>query len=349
MFLNRIKYLACLLPHYGVANAIYVEGWRTWDSLVYLLILVPLIELVVKDNKSNLDQESSTRLLNDRWFDNLAYFIVFANWGLLLYWLHFISVNDLDNITLWGNIISFGILNGTVGINVAHELIHRNKRHEQFLGKALLLTSSYMHFFIEHIKGHHKTVGTEEDATSARYNENLYYYWMRAFFMSYKVAWDLEKKRLKNENPFTLNNELVRFFVIHFAFMIAVYFVFGIIPLLAYLGSSLIGILLLEAVTYIQHYGLDRDFDKERNRFEKVSHHHTWDCSYTLGRIILFEMPRHSDHHLVASKKYQLLDHQDRSPQMPTGYPGMIVLALIPPLWFKIMNPRIQKYAAQKE
>jgi len=346
MFLNRIKYLVCLVPHYGVANAINVDGWRTWDSLIYLLVLLPVFEMIIGENKKNHDEAELEIVSNDRWYDYLLYFMVFANSALLVFWLYYISVYDLDAITLWGNIVSFGILNGTVGINVAHELGHRSNKKEQFLAKIMLLTSSYLHFFIEHNRGHHKNVGTEIDPASAKYGENLYFFWVRSLFFSYLSAWKLEQERLnKIDKPvFSFDNEMVRFSIIQLVFMTLVLLTFGYIPLLAYLGSSLIGILLLETTNYIQHYGLTRNFDESKNRYERVKYHHSWDCAYPLGRIALFELSRHSDHHHTASKKYQVLDHKDESPQMPTGYTGMIVMALLPPLWFMVMNPLVKKY-----
>lgn len=348
MKLNRIKYLACLIPHYGVGHAIRVEGWDTWHSLIYLLLLLPVLEIIIGNKKENLSQAQGIVIGKDRWYDYLLYAMVFLNYGFLFVWLYYISNYELDTVTLWGGIVSFGILNGSVGINVAHELGHRSGKFEQNLAKALLLTTSYMHFFIEHNRGHHKLVSTDEDPASARYGESLYIFWFRSVIFSYISAWKLEHERLtKQKKPvLSFENEMVQFSLIQVAFMLAIYLVFGATALYGFVFASLIGILLLETVNYIQHYGLTRNFDENKSRYEKVGYHHSWDCSYPLGRIMLFELSRHSDHHHKASKKYQVLDHHDESPQMPTGYTGMITLALLPPLFFWIMNPLVKKYTS---
>jgi len=348
MKLNRIKYLTCLIPHYGVSNAIRVEGWDTWDSLLYLLIIIPLLEIIIGDNKDNLSEARGIIIGKDRWYDYLLYSMVIINYALLFFWLYHLSITELDSISLWGNIVSFGILNGTVSINVAHELGHRNKKYEQILAKALLLSTSYLHFFIEHNRGHHKLVSTEEDPASARYGENLYFFWVRSIIFSYISAWRLEYQRLtKIDKPVvSFENEMIRFTITQLVFTALIFFVFGPIGLYGFIGSSLVGIMLLETVNYIQHYGLTRNFDENKKRYERVAFHHSWDCSYPIGRIMLFELSRHSDHHHKASKKYQILDHKDESPDMPTGYSGMIAMALLPPLWFWVMNPLVKKYTS---
>jgi alkane 1-monooxygenase len=136
--------------------------------------------------------------------------------------------------------------------------------------------------------------------------------------------------------------------VIQAAIVICIFFVFDWQVMLWFLGSSTIGILLLETVNYIEHYGLKRK--KVGNAYyEKVMPIHSWNSNHTLGRLLLLELTRHSDHHYMASRKYQVLRHFDESPQMPTGYPGMILLAFIPPLWFYVMHKQIDKYKATKE
>ena len=100
---------------------------------------------------------------------------------------------------------------------------------------------------------------------------------------------------------------------------------------------------LLESVNYIEHYGLTRN-ETENHQFERVQPHHSWNSNHIIGRLMLFELSRHSDHHYLASRKYQILRSYDNAPQMPTGYPGMILLSLVPPLWFKVMNNQMKKY-----
>jgi alkane 1-monooxygenase len=258
----------------------------------------------------------------------------------------------LNNITdpalKWYDIIGrvwvMGLLCGTFGINVGHELGHRTKKFEQFLAKSLLLTSLYMHFFIEHNKGHHKRVATPDDPSSARLNEWVYAFYFRSVVFSYISAWQIAAKDVKKLNKpiISLHNEMIQFTIVQIAFVALIFFLFNWYPTLLFLIAAGIGALLLETVNYIEHYGLQRKATGA-GLYERAMPEHSWNSNHPLGRLMLFELSRHSDHHYLASRKYQVLRHHDNSPQMPTGYPGMMILSLFPPAWFWVMNKRIKQ------
>ena len=235
---------------------------------------------------------------------------------------------------------------GVLGINVAHELGHRRTKYEKLLAKTLLMTSLYPHFFIEHNYGHHKNVATAADPASARYNELLYAFWLRSIVGSYLHAWKFESERLarKKTSALSLNNEMVRFTIIEIALLVAIFLLFGIAVLVGFLIAALFGILLLETVNYIEHYGLSRKLVTD-TRYEKTTPIHSWNSNHILGRIFLFELSRHSDHHAYPHKKYQVLESYEECPQMPTGYPGMMLLSTVPPLWFWVMNRRVRSFS----
>ena len=125
-----------------------------------------------------------------------------------------------------------------------------------------------------------------------------------------------------------------------------IYFLFGWMITIYFLSAALIGILLLETVNYIEHYGLSRNKLNE-NKYERAMPQHSWNSNHIIGRLMLFELSRHSDHHYLASRKYQILRHHENVPQMPTGYPGMMILSLFPPLWFYIMHKQINQFNNQ--
>jgi alkane 1-monooxygenase len=210
------------------------------------------------------------------------------------------------------------------------------------MSKALLLTAQYMHFFIEHNRGHHKNVSTEEDPATARYGETFYAFWFRSVVMSYISAWKLELKRLERKGVpwYHWSNEMTFYAVCQVGVMVAVAVFFSVPTMLLTLTASVIGFTLLEIINYVEHYGLVRH--KSEKGFRKVLPIHSWNSNHPMGRLILFEVTRHSDHHYKASRKYQILRNFDDSPQLPTGYPGMIILATFPPLWFMVMNPRVK-------
>jgi alkane 1-monooxygenase len=243
-----------------------------------------------------------------------------------------------------------GLLCGIFGINVAHELGHRVDRFEQTLAKALLLTSLYMHFFTEHNKGHHKRVATPEDPSSARFGEPVYTFYFRTIVMSYVSAWHIanEECRKKRGTAFSVHNEMIRFQFLQIAFVALIGWHFGTSAVLAFLGAAFMGMLMLETVNYIEHYGLQRKLGAS-GQYERAMPHHSWNSDHVVGRLMLFELSRHSDHHYLASRKYQVLRHHDNAPQMPTGYPGMMLLALVPPLWFSIMHKKIKEWQQAHE
>ncbi len=282
---------------------------------------------------------------DDRFYDYLLYLLVPFQYLILAYFLYRISTPNLEVYEIIGMTTALGMACG-LSINNAHELGHRSTVYEQFMSKLLLMSTLYMHFFIEHNRGHHLRVATEEDPASSRYGEVVYLFYFRTIYFSWISAWELETKRLKKagKRVLSFHNEMLLFQIIQTALISTIGVLFGLKTLILFIVGALIGILMLETVNYIEHYGLQRK--KIGKRYERTLPIHSWNSSHPFGRMVLLELSRHSDHHYMANRKYQLLRHFDESPQMPTGYPGMMLLALIPPIWFKIMNKQIDKYHA---
>jgi len=342
--LGILKYLSVFtLPALAYISFQRTGIW-TYLPVIEAFLLIPLLELFFKPNNSNHSDGEEDELLKNRLFDWLVYLVVPIQFGCL--WLFLNSMQDpsLGTVSIIGRITSMGLLCGVMGINVAHELGHRKHKYEQFMAKLLLLTSLYMHFYIEHNRGHHKNVSTEEDPSSARLGESLYGFWFRSIVNAYLSAWKLEFDRLKKNGfgKLSWRNEMLQFQITQLVFVALVYWYFDWQIAIYFVLAAIIGFVLLETVNYIEHYGLSRD--KKGDRYERVMPAHSWNSDHVVGRIMLFELSRHSDHHYKASRKYQILRHMDESPQMPTGYPGMMILAAIPPIWFKIMNERIVNF-----
>jgi alkane 1-monooxygenase len=340
---RAFKFASPLLVYVLSFLSFTYTGWIIYLPLVYAWIIIPLTELVLKPDDKNLSAAEEELAKNDRLYDYWLYAIVILQYLSLFYFL-----NSMKQPLLWyetaGRIGSMGLVCGSFGINVGHELGHRANKFEQTLAKMLLLTSLYMHFFIEHNKGHHKNVSTKEDPGSARYGEMIYSFYFRTIIFSWLSAWkiagrDMQKKGLQGFHP---KNEMLQFQVIQLIFISAIFFFYGWLITLYFLAAALMGILLLETVNYIEHYGLERKRNAE-GKYERAMPHHSWNSNHILGRLMLFELSRHSDHHYLASRKYQVLRHHENAPQMPTGYPGMMLLSLLPPLWFYVMNQRIKK------
>lgn len=331
--------LAYLLPLL-VLLGFWQGGPWLFIPLLYLYGLLPLLELVSPAPTANLGEQDELAAVTNPLYDWVLYLAVPTQYALLLYFLFLVPT--LVSWELLGAILSMGLMCGSFGINIGHELGHRASPRDQLLAKMLLLTSLNMHFFIEHNRGHHRRVATPEDPASARYGESLYRFWLRSISQSYLSAWRLEAARLAKcgRGWWSPRNQMLQFQCIQAALVVAIGIVFGVKAAGCFVLAALIGILLLETINYIEHYGLSRR-QLDGNRYERVTPAHSWNSSHIIGRLTLFELSRHSDHHFRASRKYPILRHHKDSPQMPTGYPGMMLLASAPPLWFRVMHPRL--------
>ncbi len=341
---RSLKYFLVYLTPLIVLFSLNCEEYYTFLAIVFVFVFIPFVELFTKASTTNLDKIEEEIAKADRFYDWLLYGLVPLQYIILAFFLQRVSNYDLSTLTKIGITTAFGISCGILGINAAHELGHRTTWYEQLMSKMLLFTTLYLHFFIEHNRGHHKNVSTDEDPASSRIGESVYAFYFRSIWGGWKSAFRLESERLKrNGFPFwSIKNEMLIFQVIQLSFLIGVTLVYGIRTCLFFILGAGIGILLLETVNYIEHYGLRRK--KVGDKYERTLPVHSWNSNHPLGRLVLLELSRHSDHHYIASRKYQLLRHFDESPQMPAGYPGMMIISLFPPLWFKLMNNRIDEY-----
>ena len=332
---------------YGLAVLAFTKsGVYTWLPLLYTFICIPVLEIMVKPASNNLSAIEEDILKVNPVYDYILYAVVVFQFVALWLFLNSMVVTEASLSDTIGRVIAMGLLCGIFGINVAHELGHRVNFVEQLFAKSLLLTSLYMHFFIEHNKGHHKHVATPHDPSTAKLNQSLYRFWLQTLPGTYLSAWHIAIADAAKKNKVfpKLNNEMFLFQLIQLVFVMAVFYFFGVKAMVGFLIAASIGGLLLEAVNYIEHYGLLRKIN-ETGKYERVLPEHSWNSDHIFGRLLLFELSRHSDHHYLASRKYQILRSMDQAPQMPTGYPGMILLALVPFCWFGVMDKQLKKYA----
>lgn len=342
-----LKYVSPIVVYALALCAFSRSGWITFLPVAYAFGVIPLLELWLRPDPRNLDAASAELARHDKVYDLILYAFVLLQLGTVVYFLSTIGEVRHDILSLVGRTASLGLLCGSFGINIGHELGHRTNSLEKVLAKFSLLTSLYMHFFIEHNKGHHKNVGTFHDPGTARWGESLYRFWPRAIVHCYRNAWKIANRemKLKGRRVFYFSNEMLQMQVGQLSVVATIGLVFGGMALASFLAASLIGILLLETVNYIEHYGLQRKI-LANGQYERPLPVHSWNSNHIMGRMLLFELSRHSDHHYLASRKYQVLQHHDEAPQMPTGYPGMMLLSLLPPLWFYVMHRHIRQLSA---
>ncbi len=238
--------------------------------------------------------------------------------------------------------LTVGMVSG-IAINTAHELGHKRASLERWLSRVALAQSGYGHFYIEHNRGHHVRVATPEDPASSRLGESFYAFWPRTVAGSLRSAWGLERTRLARtgRSPWTLHNDILGAWAMTVVLFAALCAAFGLVVLPYLLLQAVIGFSLLEVVNYLEHYGLLRSRRADGERYERTAPEHSWNSNSVASNVLLYHLQRHSDHHANPTRRYQALRHVDHAPQLPTGYAGMIVLAAIPPLWRRVMDPRL--------
>ncbi len=321
-----------------------------WGAPVVVFVIIPVLDWLLGQDALNPDEVEEVPVMNkDRFYKflTLSWVVLFA--GLLVWSVTLLGSGMFSTLGAIGWIFSIGIVGG-LGINVAHELIHKDDRLETWAGGFLLSLVCYGGFKVEHLRGHHVHVSTPEDASSSRYNQSLYHFLPRAYVRNFLNAWKLEAQRLERKGlkPVSWRNELIWWYGLSVLALVAFTVAYGWLGAAFFLGQSFVAFTLLEIVNYLEHYGLHRR-KLENGRYERTTPEHSWNSNYFLTNVFLFHLQRHSDHHAYAKRRYQVLRHHEVAPQLPAGYATMVVLACIPPLWKKVMNPRVEAYYKGEE
>lgn len=334
---------SCVLLVGAIASLFAGGGW-VWSIPVITFVLLPALEQLSPGSTANPSEADEAAALANPWFDRLLFAIVPGQFALVLAWIDGAAHGRWSGAEALGALLTAGIGCGVFGINVAHELGHRASPAHRFAAKALLLTSLYQHFIVEHNRGHHLRVATPDDPATSRRGETLYAFWIRSISGGLRSAWDLEDKRLRalGRPVWGPDNEVARLLATEALAIAVVAGVWGFIGVIAWAAAALIGVLLLETVNYVEHYGLVRE-RLPSGRYTRVQPAHSWNSNRDFGRALLFELTRHADHHANARRPYPVLRHCDDAPQLPAGYPAMILLSLIPPLWFRVMNAELDR------
>jgi alkane 1-monooxygenase len=321
-------------------------GWYTLISpLAMTFVAVPVFDILI-----GLDPRNP-RETPPGWLAHLIYRL--ANWmavpvqAVLLWWgAWYVTRPAATPLEVAGIGVAVGITGGVIGITVAHELIHRSSRVDRILGGVLLALVSYLHWAIEHVAGHHRRVATPEDPATARLDEPLLAFMLRSAGTGFLSAWRIEAARNGRRgirSPFA--NRVLWGGVTSLVLGAAFGAVFGPRGLVFFFLQSVVAIVFLETINYIEHYGLERRLIGP-GVYERVTPRHSWNAAHRLTNALLFNLQRHSDHHVWPARPYFKLRHHPESPQLPTGYAGMALLAMVPPVWRRVMNPRVAAHRA---
>lgn len=312
-----------------------------WTGTLVLYVLFPVIDQLIGKDSANAPDSALAWLEQDRYYRRLTFLYLPVQYAGLVFGCRLLTTGGLSAADRTGLAVTLGGVAG-IGINTAHELGHKKESVERWLSRIALAQTWYGHFYIEHNRGHHVRVATPDDPASARFGESFWRFLPRTVSGSVRSAWRLERVRLaRSSRPvWSPRNDVLSAWAMSLALFAALTAVFGpgVLPWLAI--QAVFGFCLLEVINYTEHYGLLRR-RTESGRYERCAPRHSWNSDNVASNVFLYHLQRHSDHHANPTRRYQALRHFDDAPELPTGYAGMMVLAYFPPLWRRVMDPRV--------
>jgi len=335
LLIPTLPFIAWGLVHASGVGAFWFFG------PVLVFVIFPLFDLLVGNDASNPPDSVIKWLEQDRYYRWCTYLYLPIQYGGLVFACWLWAKGKLGVLDSVGLALTMSMVSG-IAINTAHELGHKRDSLERWLSRIALAQTFYGHFYIEHNRGHHVRVATPEDPASARLGESFYEFLPRTVIGSLRSAWELEKVRLERmEKPrLSLRNDILNAWAMSVVLYAVLAVAFGPVVLPYLLIQSVFGFSLLEVVNYLEHYGLMRQ-KRPDGRYERTRPEHSWNSNSVASNVLLYHLQRHSDHHANPIRRYQALRHVDEAPQLPTGYAGMIVCALLPPVWRRIMDHRL--------
>ena len=311
---------------------------------VLVFVIFPLLDMAIGMDSTNPPDSVLKFLEQDRYYRWCTYLFIPIQYGGLVFACWLWSSGDLNTIESIGLALTMGVVGG-IAINTAHELGHKRASSEKWLSRVALAQTGYGHFFIEHNRGHHVKVATPEDPASSRLGESFWAFLPRTVAGSLRSSWGIETARLDRlgKSHWGIHNDVLSAWAMTIVLFAGLGVVFGAAVLPYLLLQAVIGFSLLEVVNYLEHYGLLRQ-KREDGRYERCMPEHSWNSNNVASNVLLYHLQRHSDHHANPTRRYQALRHVEEAPQLPTGYAGMIVLAWFPPLWRRVMDPRLLEH-----
>ncbi|TXH04360.1 MAG: alkane 1-monooxygenase [Nevskiaceae bacterium] len=340
--------LSPALPVIGLGSVLAVmvgaPAAILWALPVIFYGLVPFLDWWIGEDSVNAPESAVAALNSDRYYLRIVYAYIPSQYLATIFgaWL---AVNGHLGVGgILGLIVTVGIVNG-VAINTAHELGHKTQALERWLAKITLAPVAYGHFFVEHNRGHHVRVATPEDPASSKMGETFWQFLPRTVIGSAQSAWHIEGERLARQKKpvWSVHNENLQAWAMTVVFFGALTMWLGPWALAFLVVQAAFGASLLEVVNYLEHYGLVRQKQAD-GRYERCQPRHSWNSNHVVTNLFLYQLQRHSDHHANPTRRYQALRHFDGSPQLPSGYAAMILIAYIPSLWFRIMDPKVVKH-----
>ncbi|HTC24169.1 MAG TPA: fatty acid desaturase [Gemmatimonadales bacterium] len=319
-------------------------GLMWWFGPLFVYGVIPFCELAIGLDRDNPPESAVPALEADRFYRRCVYAFIPLQYVSFVWGAWMVAHGGLGWLSALGLTVTVGVMNG-IGINTAHELGHKREETERLLAKITLAPVAYGHFYVEHNRGHRVRVATPEDPASSRFGESFYRFWPRTVAGSFRSAWDIEQTRLArmNRGPWSWQSDIVQAFALTALVSGALLAAFGPVMIPFLVIQAVVGFSELEVVNYLEHYGLLRQKTAD-GRYERATPAHSWNSNQLVTNVFLYQLQRHSDHHAHPTRRYQALRHFEESPQLPSGYASMIVLALVPPLWRRVMDWRVRAH-----
>lgn len=323
-------------------------GWWVLLTPLCTWYLFTAIDFAMGLNSENADLDTTEDQLF--WYKLLTQVWVPLQLLTLFGLIWYVPRADLNGWEIFGVMFGTGVMTGTVGIVYAHELLHQRNKFERTLGDLLLAMVLYSHFRSEHLLVHHRYVGTPRDPVTARYNEGFHRFYPRVLRQSLLSSFKAERDMLarKGRPWWDRKNPFWTYWALQAGMLALALLISGWAGLGLFVLQAGVAIWQLEVVNYVEHYGLTRKYLGD-GKYEHVQPRHSWNASHTATNWLMINLQRHSDHHYKPDRRFPLLQtyEQDEAPQLPYGYPLMALSAMIPPLWKRIMNPRVRAWRQQ--
>jgi len=347
-FRHALPYWASLLLLPLVGLSVLYGGWALVLPPAVAWWLCAVLDIAVGRNGDNPDPETPKPALF--WYRVITWIWVPVQLVLIYGTLWAVThTGHLAPLEKLGVFFGVGVLTGSVGIVYAHELLHQSSRTERWLADILLATVLYGHFRTEHLLVHHPWVGTPRDAVTARYNEGFHRYFFRVLKTGLPSAWEAEKAMLarRGRGPLDRSNPFWRYLALQALAVAMAFAAGGWAGVGLFVFQALVAIWQLEMTNYVEHYGLTRKYLGD-GTYEPVRPHHSWNADHRVTSWLLINLQRHADHHTRPARRYPLLQTypEATAPQLPFGYTAMGFVAMVPPLWRRMMNPRVRKWRA---
>jgi alkane 1-monooxygenase len=339
-------FLVFAIPVLVVAG-ISMGAWWSGAAIAFVFGVVPVLDAWVGRDTKN----GAPGTAHARFFDVPLVLWAIVQLGVQSWWIARVAAQAALGGLGAADFLaaaSVGLMAGGIGITVAHELMHRPSRPERALAEVLMSAVTYTHFCIEHVHGHHRHVATPRDPASSRLGESVYQFLPRTIVGGLVGAWSIEAERMRRVGAPVISprNRMLRYAAVQLVIYATLGVTLGAVAMLLWALQSIVGVVLLEVINYVEHYGLRRR-ELSPGKYERVLPRHSWNSSHQVTNWLLFNLQRHSDHHFLASRPYDVLRHYDEVPQLPAGYATMVLMALVPPLWHRVMDPRARAVNAE--